>query len=57
MLGRTEGTRKQGRPATRWLDTITLTTTRTLAELNQLAQDRSSYRSFIQQVAMARNTS
>lgn len=55
MLGRTDGSRRRGRPATRWLETIQTTTKMALPSLVHMAPNRSSYRSFIHQVAMDRN--
>ena len=54
MLGKVEGQRKRGRPATRWIDTITTSMDSTLSKLKQLAEDRQLFRTTIHRVAMSR---
>ena len=51
MLGRTEGSRKRGRPNMRWTDFIKEATGMSLQELSRAVEDRALWMSLIQRIA------
>ena len=54
MLGKTEGSRKRGRPRTNWIDGIKKNTGKTLHEMRRMAIERLKWRKFIWEVAKGR---
>ena len=54
MLGRTSGTRRRGKPRTRWLDTLSMATRMKIADLAEMARDRDAWRKTIRDIARNR---
>ena len=55
MLGTITGSRKRGRPRTRWLDKITLEASKTLGNLLRIARNRDEWRELVKAVARCRS--
>ena len=54
LVGKCEGKRKRGRQRMRWLDNLKEVTGKDLIELKELVQDRSKWRSFVQEITRSR---
>ena len=48
LVGKCEGQKKRGRQRMRWLDNLKKVTGKDLIELKEMVQDRSKWRSFVQ---------
>jgi hypothetical protein len=49
MLGQVEGHRRQGKPRTRWLDSIKEATGLLLEDLREAVQDRKKWRTLVEE--------
>jgi hypothetical protein len=49
MLGQVEGHRKQGKPRTRWFDSIKEATGQRLEDLREAVQDRKKWRTLVEE--------
>ena len=54
LVGKCEGKRKRGRQRMRWLDNLKEVTGKDLKELKEMVQDRSKWRSFVQEITRSR---
>ena len=54
LVGKCEGKREKGRQRKRWLDNLKEVTGKDLKELKEMVQDRSKWRSFVQEITRIR---
>ena len=54
LVGECEGKRKRGKQRMKWLDNLKEVTGKDLIELKELVQDRSKWRSFVQEITRSR---
>ena len=54
LVEKCEGKRKRGRQRMRWLDNLKDVTGKDLIELKEMVQDRSKWRSFVQEITRSR---